>query len=123
MQIQKRKVKKVDPTNYGAAAWESEYVKSFSSVLKNSLKGSHFKQGIVFQSAIKDSIKWKLRFQNAMPLNIKLKSGEVLGVKRKYRHKMVNKESQDYPGGLVADFSSHAAGVGFIPGQGSQDII
>lgn len=23
---------------------------------------------------------------------------------------MVNKESQDYPGGLVADFSSHAAG-------------
>ena len=35
MQIQKRKVKKVDPTNYGAAAWESEYVKSFSSVLKN----------------------------------------------------------------------------------------
>ena len=34
-----RKVKRIDPTNYGVVAWESEHVKSFSSVLKTCFEG------------------------------------------------------------------------------------
>ena len=41
----------------------------------------------------------KIAFPKCYALNIKLKSGEVLGVKRKYRHKMVNKKSRDFPDG------------------------